>query len=107
MFRRFVIAFIVTMAAILESAADAIAATLPPPDTDRPRLRVVASGMLCVRGAPGRRGGPRPGPPRGRRWPAAMTRNQPGPASTQKPDENRARAAGRQIPAHCRRQFRL
>ena len=62
MFRRFFIAVIITMAAILETAADAIAATLPPPATDRPRLRVVASGRLCVRGAPGRRGGLRPAP---------------------------------------------
>jgi hypothetical protein len=51
MLRIFVIAVITAMAAILETAADAIAATLPAPapDTDRPRLRVVASGMLCLR----------------------------------------------------------
>ncbi len=46
MFRIFVIAVITTMAAILETAADAIAATLPPPAADTPRLRVVASGRL-------------------------------------------------------------
>ncbi len=44
MFRIFIIAVITTMAAILETAADAIAATLPPPAADSPRLRVVASG---------------------------------------------------------------
>ena len=49
MFRSFVIAVIVTMAAVLESVADAIAATLPPPAADGPRLRVVASGRLCRR----------------------------------------------------------
>ena len=50
MFRKFVIAVITAMAAILETAADAIAATLPPPPAvDRPRLRVVASGRLCLR----------------------------------------------------------
>ena len=46
MFRIFVIAVITTMAAILETAADAIAATLPPPAADTPRLRVVTSGRL-------------------------------------------------------------
>ncbi len=64
MFRSFVIAVIITMAAILETAADAIAATLPPPATDSPRLRLVASGRLWPRDAPGKRGGLRPGPPR-------------------------------------------
>jgi AcrR family transcriptional regulator len=49
MFRMFVIAVITAMAAILESAADAIAATLPPPAADQPRLRLVASGRLCLR----------------------------------------------------------
>jgi len=44
MFRMFVLAVITAMAAILETAADAIAATLPPPAADRPRLRLVASG---------------------------------------------------------------
>ena len=49
MFRIFVIAVITMVAAILETAADAIAATLPPPAADSPRLRVVASGRLCLR----------------------------------------------------------
>ena len=44
MFRKLVIAVITAVAAILEAAADAIAATLPPPAADGPRLRVVASG---------------------------------------------------------------
>ena len=44
MFRKFVIAVITAVAAILETAADAIAATLPPPAADSPRLRLVASG---------------------------------------------------------------
>ena len=44
MFRKFVIAVIAAWAAILETAADAIAATLPPPAADSPRLRLVASG---------------------------------------------------------------
>jgi len=49
MFRKFVIAVITAVAAILETAADAIAATLPPPAADTPRLRLVASGRLCPR----------------------------------------------------------
>jgi len=49
MFRKLVIAVITAVAAILETAADAIAATLPPPAADGPRLRVVASGRLCLR----------------------------------------------------------
>jgi len=48
MFRKFLIAVITAVAAILETAADAIAATLPPPAADSPRLRVVASGRLCL-----------------------------------------------------------
>ena len=44
MFRKLVIAVITAWAALLETAADAIAATLPPPAADSPRLRVVASG---------------------------------------------------------------
>lgn len=49
MFRIFVIAVITMVAGILETAADAIAATLPPPAADSPRLRVVTSGRLCLR----------------------------------------------------------
>jgi hypothetical protein len=49
MFRRLVIAFITAVAALLETAADAIAATLPPPTVDSPRLRVVAPGRLRPR----------------------------------------------------------
>jgi len=49
MFRKLVIAFITAVAALLETAADAIAATLPPPTVDSPRLRVVAPGRLCLR----------------------------------------------------------
>ena len=49
MFRRLVIAVITAVAALLETAADAIAATLPPPTMDSPRLRVVAPGRLCLR----------------------------------------------------------
>jgi hypothetical protein len=48
MFRKFVIAVFTAVAAILETAADAIAATLPPPAADGPRLRLVASGRLWV-----------------------------------------------------------
>ncbi len=48
MFRRLVIAFITAVAALLETAADAIAATLPPPTVDSPQLRVVAPGRLCL-----------------------------------------------------------
>jgi hypothetical protein len=58
MFRRLVIAVITAVATLLETAADAIAATLPPPTVDSPRLRVVAPGRLCLRrssGAPARR----------------------------------------------------
>jgi len=49
MLRIFVIAVITAVAAILETAADAIAATLPAPAPERPRLRVVESGRLCLR----------------------------------------------------------
>ncbi len=49
MFRRLVIAVITAWAAILETVADAIVATLPPPAADSPRLRVVAPGRLCLR----------------------------------------------------------
>jgi len=48
MFRKFVIAVFTAVAAILETAADAIAATLPPPAAYGPRLRLVASGRLWV-----------------------------------------------------------
>lgn len=48
MFRKFVIAVLTAVATILQTAADAIAAT-PPPAADTPRLRVVASGRLCLR----------------------------------------------------------
>ena len=44
MFRKLVIAVITAWAALLETVADAIEATLPPPAADSPRLRVVASG---------------------------------------------------------------
>ena len=57
MFRRLVIAVITAVAALLETAADAIAATLPLPPSTSP-ARVVASGRLCLRrssGAPARR----------------------------------------------------
>lgn len=49
MFRKLAIAVITALAALLETVADAIAATLPPPAADSPRLRVVASGRLCLR----------------------------------------------------------
>ncbi len=49
MFRKLVIAVITAVAAILETVADAIVATLPPPAADSPRLRLVASGRLCLR----------------------------------------------------------
>ena len=49
MFRKLAIAVITAVAAILETVADAITATLPPPAADSPRLRVVASGRLCLR----------------------------------------------------------
>ena len=49
MFRKLVIAVITAVAALLETVADAITATLPPPAADSPRLRVVASGRLCLR----------------------------------------------------------
>jgi hypothetical protein len=52
MFRKLVIAFVTAVAAILETAADAIAATLPPPAADSPRLRVVASGEVMPQGCP-------------------------------------------------------
>ena len=44
MFRKMVIAVITAWAAILETTADAIAATLPPPAADSPRPRVAAPG---------------------------------------------------------------
>ena len=49
MFRRLVIAVITGWAAILETVADAIVATLPPLAADSPRLRVGAPGRLCLR----------------------------------------------------------
>ena len=49
MFRKLAIAVITALAALLETMADAIVATLPPPAADSPRLRVVASGRLCLR----------------------------------------------------------
>ena len=53
MFRKFAIAVIDVLkavAAILETAADAIAATLPPaPAAESPRLRLVVSGRLRLR----------------------------------------------------------
>lgn len=49
MFRKLAIVVITAVAAILETVADAITATLPPPTADSPRLRVVASGRLCLR----------------------------------------------------------
>jgi len=49
MFRKLAIVVITAVAAILETVADAITATLPPPAADSPRLRVVASGRLCLR----------------------------------------------------------
>jgi len=51
MFRKFFIAVITAVAAILETAADAIAATLPRPVADSARLRVVAG--LCPPATPG------------------------------------------------------
>ena len=58
MFRKLVIAVITAWAAILETVADAIVATLPPPAAGSPRLRVVASGRLWLRRE---RGGAGPG----------------------------------------------
>jgi hypothetical protein len=49
MFRKLVIAVITAWAALLETVADAIEATLPPPAADSPRLRVVAPVRLCLR----------------------------------------------------------
>jgi hypothetical protein len=49
MFRKLAIAVITAVAALLETVADAITATLPPPTADSPRLRVVASGRLRLR----------------------------------------------------------
>jgi len=51
MFRKLAIAVITAWAALLETAADAIAATLPPPAAGGPRLRVVAAGRLCLAAA--------------------------------------------------------
>ena len=48
MFRKLVIAVITAWAALLETVADAIEATLPPPAADSPRLRVVAPGRLYL-----------------------------------------------------------
>jgi len=48
MFRKFLIAVFTAAATLLETAADAIAATLPPPAADGPRLRLVASRRLWV-----------------------------------------------------------
>ena len=83
MFRKFVIAVITAVAAILKTAADAIAATLPPPAADSPRLRVVASGRLCLKAAHRVTASVsvRPAPPGQRRsaarrhgWPGASSR---------------------------------
>jgi hypothetical protein len=49
MFRKLAITVITAVAALLETLADAITATLPPPTVDSPRLRVVAPGRLCLR----------------------------------------------------------
>ena len=49
MFRKLAIAVLTAWASLLETVADAIAATLPPPAADSPRLRAVASGRLCLR----------------------------------------------------------
>jgi len=49
MFRKLAIVVITAVAALLETLADAITATLPPPTADTPRLRVVAPGRLCLR----------------------------------------------------------
>ena len=49
MFRKLLIAVITAWAALLETVADAIAATLPPPTVGSPRLRLVATGRLCLR----------------------------------------------------------
>ncbi len=46
MFRKLAIVVITAVAALLETLADAITATLPPPAADSPRLRVVAPGRL-------------------------------------------------------------
>jgi hypothetical protein len=49
MFRTLAIAVITAVAALLETLANAIAATLPPPTVDSPRLRLVTPGRLCLR----------------------------------------------------------
>ncbi len=49
MFRKLAIAVITAWTALLETVADAIAATLPPPAAGSPRLRVVAARRLCLR----------------------------------------------------------
>ena len=49
MFRKLAIAVITAVVALLETVADAITATLPPPAADSPRLRVVAPVRLCPR----------------------------------------------------------
>ena len=86
MFRKLAIVVITAVAALLETVADAITATLPPPAADSPRLRVVAPGRLCLRlrvisplpcqYRPHRRGH-QPGPRRGRRGPSAEPRPTP------------------------------
>ena len=48
MFRKLAIAVITAVVALLETVADAITATLPPPAADSPRLRVVTPGRLCL-----------------------------------------------------------
>lgn len=47
MFRKLLIAVITAAAALLETVADAITATLPPPTVDSPRLRVAVPRRLC------------------------------------------------------------
>jgi len=47
MFRKLLIAVITAAAALLETVADAITATLPPPTIDSPRLRVAVPRRLC------------------------------------------------------------
>ena len=72
MFRKLLISVLTTWAALLETAADAIVATLPPPTADSPRLRVVAPVRLCPQAGIGI-GGNRAGID-GRPWrPAGLT----------------------------------
>ena len=49
MFRKLLISVLTAWAALLETVADAIVATLPPLTADSPRLRVVAPVRLCPR----------------------------------------------------------